>query len=67
MKSDEKVKMIFGGEEKDRLRRLEEFKKSNRIISIKKGEAMIIIKYSTGQVGLDDVEVIKDGQYPWKA
>jgi hypothetical protein len=67
MKNDIKVKMIFGGEEKDRLRRLEEFKKANRIISIKKGDAMIIVNYSIGQEHMDDVEVIKDGQYPWKS
>jgi hypothetical protein len=66
MKSDIKVKMIFGGEEKDRLRRLEEFKKVNRIISIKKGDAMIIVNYSIGQEQMDDVEVIKDGQYPFR-
>jgi len=65
MKSDIKVKMIFGGEEKDRLRRLDKFKNEHRIISIKKGEAMIIIKYSLGQINLDDVEAAK-GSIPWE-
>jgi len=64
MKSDVKVKMIFGGEEKDRLRQLEAFKKENRVISVQKGEAMIIVKYSIGQMQMDDVEVAK-GNIPW--
>jgi len=65
MKSDVKIKMIYGTLfEKHRI--LEEFKKDHRIIKTFDNGAVMIVKWSLSkQVNLDDVEEVEDGGFPF--
>lgn len=63
MKSDVKIKFFYGTTV-EKHKAIEEFKKTVRVIKVIPG-ATTIVKYSLGQATFDDVEVVKDGEYPW--